>query len=226
MTPFYADDSAKLYCGDAFEIIASQIDAPADHVITDPPYDARTHNGARTASADNKLVDFEPINESRLRALLQLSICQRWVVMFSPFAYCVSLVDDPPGGFRGVRCGCWVKPNAAPQFTGDRPGQGWEAIAILHAEGAGRMRWNNGGHHAVWIHNIEQGNHPTGKPVSLMRQLICAFTDPGDLILDPFCGAGSTLRAAKDTGRRAVGIEIDETYCRIAADRLRQEVLF
>lgn len=67
--------------------------------------------------------------------------------------------------------------------------------------------------------------HPCAKPVALMRDLIEIATEPGDLIVDPFMGGGSTLRAAKDLGRRAVGIEVSEEYCRAAVERLRQSVL-
>ena len=66
--------------------------------------------------------------------------------------------------------------------------------------------------------------HPSQKPVRLMMRL--AEMSKGSTILDPFTGSGTTLRAAKDLGRKAIGIEIEEKYCRIAAERLRQEVLF
>jgi site-specific DNA-methyltransferase (adenine-specific) len=83
-----------------------------------------------------------------------------------------------------------------------------------------------GGHHAVWHHNIEQGEHPTQKPLGLVREWIHLFSDPGETILDPFMGNGTTLRAAKDMGRKAIGIELDERWAEASANRLRQEVLF
>ena len=64
------------------------------------------------------------------------------------------------------------------------------------------------------------------KPVDIVSRLIEASTDSDETILDPFAGSGTTLRAAKDLGRKAIGIEIEEKYCKIAAERLRQEVLF
>ena len=67
--------------------------------------------------------------------------------------------------------------------------------------------------------------HPNEKPVDLMRRLVEAEADVGELVLDPFMGSGSTLRAAKDLGRRAIGIELEERHCETAAQRLSQQVL-
>jgi len=76
----------------------------------------------------------------------------------------------------------------------------------------------------VRFKNSQDGRHPTQKPIRLFAYLLKTFTNPADVILDPFMGSGTTLRAAKDLGLRSIGIEIEEKYCEIAAERLRQEV--
>lgn len=69
------------------------------------------------------------------------------------------------------------------------------------------------------------GDHPWPKPLGLIKRLVTHWSNPGDLVLDPHMGSGTTLRAAKDLGRRAIGIEIEERYCDIAVNRLAQGVL-
>lgn len=209
-----------LYCGDNREVIREFADASVDHVITDPPYADETHNGART-SINEPLIDFASISIEDLRNTLGECgrLTKRWVVGTMDWHHVAKLEDDPPSGLRFVRFGIWVKPNGAPQFTGDRPAHGWEAVGILHREG-GKMRWNHGGHSAVWTVNKVNSDHPTGKPVDLMRMFVQQFTDPGDTILDPFSGSGTTGVAALRMGRKFVGVELNPDYCEIAARRL------
>jgi len=66
--------------------------------------------------------------------------------------------------------------------------------------------------------------HPTVKPVDLLKQMVLWSSNKGETILDPFMGSGTTLRAAKDLNRKAIGIELEEKYCEIAARRMSQEV--
>ena len=93
------------------------------------------------------------------------------------------------------------------------------------------IAWMKGGHGVYCFRDLTmtaeaKGRlHPSQKPISLMKWCIGKAGGKG-LILDPFMGSGTTLRAAKDLGRKAIGIEIEEKYCEIAAKRLAQEVLF
>lgn len=73
--------------------------------------------------------------------------------------------------------------------------------------------------------NTETQKHPNEKPLDLMRHLIEKTTDKGDLVVDPFCGSGSTCVAAKQIGRDYIGFEIEDHYCQIAKDRLSQKIL-
>lgn len=95
------------------------------------------------------------------------------------------------------------------------------------------QRYGHKGKHpgTVWIasrifHNHPQNvGHETQKPLELIEKMIRISSNPGDVVIDPTFGSGTTLRAAKNLGRRAIGIELDERYCEIAARRLSQEVM-
>jgi DNA modification methylase len=93
----------------------------------------------------------------------------------------------------------------------------WEPICLYGFEGKGARQ-------DIFVSNPQSPNgHPTPKPLNLMRELIQIMSD--GTILDPFMGSGTTLRAAKDLGRKAIGIEIEERYCEIAANRMAQAVM-
>lgn len=223
LSPFYEDDMTIIYCGDNREIMP-HLDL-VDHVITDPPYGEKTHAGARGGgNGELVLVNFASITDDEFLVFVgrAVQLARRWVVMTCEWRHAARLEMS---SLPLVRLGVWLKPNGAPQFTGDRPGTGWEAVAILHREG--KKRWNGGGHHAVWTFNKEpDAQNPTAKPLPLLLKWIAQFTDPGEMILDPYMGSGTTLVAAKTMGRRAIGIEINEAQCKIAVERLMQRSLF
>ena len=101
--------------------------------------------------------------------------------------------------------------------------------SMVKITGSGKILAEIGVRHNVWrINNRARENnagHPAPFPTTLASDHITSWTDPGAIILDPFMGSGTTLRAAKDLGRKAIGIELEEKYCEIAVKRLRQEVL-
>lgn len=193
-------------------------DASVDCVITDPPYSEATHKGARSKKdISAPMINFTHFTNEQFMTLCAESVrlAKRWVIMTCDFRHVVlAEQSDLPV----IRVGIWVKGHAAPQFTGDRPGTGWEAVLLLHREG--RKRWNGGGHHAVWHHDIAKGEHPTQKPLPLLREWIALFTDPGELILDPLMGSGGTGVAALQTQRRFIGIERDSKWFDLATKRI------
>jgi site-specific DNA-methyltransferase (adenine-specific) len=103
---------------------------------------------------------------------------------------------------------------------------GYESIICAWA-GAGRSTWNAGGKRGIYTHHVRDGSahmHPTQKPVPLLKALLQDFTQPGDVVLDPFMGSGTTGIACVELGRRFIGIEQDPTYFALACDRIRQAV--
>jgi len=166
------------------------------------------------------LITFDSLPDDKFIPLCAqlVELTKRWVVMSCEWRHAAQL----EGHELLVRLGVWVKPNPTPQFTGDRPGTGWEAIAMLHRKG--KKRWNGGGHAAVWNFNKVSGDHPTGKPLPLLQKWVQQFSEPGEVILDPFMGSGTTGVAAIQLGRKFIGIEKDPKYFDIACKRIEQAV--
>ena len=220
-------EPVKVIEGDCLPVMRTLPDGAVDHVITDPPYAEKTHAGARGARPGVGLttvpiVTFDSIGDEAFLGLCRESVrvARRWVLMTCDWRH-AAVAENSDCGVSVVRVGVWVKPDAAPQFTGDRPGTGWEAILMLHRKG--RKRWNGGGHHAVWTCGVQRENqHPTQKPTKLVREWVRLFTDPGDLILDPFAGSGTTGVAAIAEGRRAILIEKDPAHAATCRRRVAE----
>jgi site-specific DNA-methyltransferase (adenine-specific) len=232
-------EGVTLYLGDCREVLPT-LDA-IKHVITDPPYEDELHaavgkinrlrnDGRRTV--DN--LNFDGINATRdevATALVKAS--NGWLIIFT-LAEGVRAWRDPmqAAAAKWDTTLAWVKPDASPRFNGQGAARGFEC-AVTAWCGTGYRKWNGGGKRGVYTHCVNfqrQGEHPTEKPLPLMSDLVSDYTQPGELICDPFLGSGATGVAAVRAGRCFVGIEKDEKWfdlaCRRISDALSRPDLF
>lgn len=176
-----------------------------------------------------------------------LNVAKRWVLCFCALEsfgeYRQAASGDRKAGGKYVRSWVWRKGNAAPQLSGDRPANSCEGISVMHDNTAGRMQWNGGGSHAYWdaaptpgaafpdegfIDNAvfatrDRGTkvHPAQKPMALCRHLVMKFSNPGETILDPFCGGGNMVMAALELGRKVIACDIEEQWALETARRVQ-----
>lgn len=209
--PYYEDTKAGIiiYNGDCREILPHL--PKVDLVLTDPPYGIGESN--EKALSRGKLArprDYGAFDWDKQKVAPELfSIVKRsgkWACIWGGNYYQV----DPTS--------CWLvwdKRNGTNDFADCE-------LAWTNWPKAVRMKshlWNG-----MIRKDSEVRFHPTQKPVDVIKWAIDLAPEAKD-ILDPFMGSGTTLRAAKDLGRKAIGIEIEEKYCEIAVKRLAQEVL-
>lgn len=220
--PYYDRDGITIYHGDAMDVLPD-IKLGGAVVVTDPPFFLPAHISTSRRTWPRTLGNLA-VMESYFRAVFD----------------CVAGAIGPDGGFYS--------------FCDSTSYAVFFSVAYPLFDRTQSIVWNktNGGLGNGWRHQHEfilhgafdktayaegfrvdvidcpvipsaERAHPSEKPVDVVRQLIAAH--PAALIVDPFMGSGTTLRAAKDLGRRVIGIEIEERYCEIAVKRLAQEVL-
>ena len=228
MTPFYAEDGITLYCGDCRDVDLP--DASVDLVLTDPPYGQQiTHLRGVSAQTVNIRADGARQGMRVVRQALKHS-----EPSWSPDAHLLVFChwESWPDFYDSIAPLAAIK-NALIWWK-NRGGMGdcemeyARDYEVLLYGTRGRRKMLGKRPTAVIVGHPPVGTdrvHPTEKPVSLLRALIERHCPPDGLVFDPFVGSGSTLVAAKLSGRRAVGVEIEERYCVIARDRLRQGVL-
>lgn len=215
--------------------LPSLADGSVDVIITDPPYSEYVHTRSRGSSPGSvakrargiikqkRNFDFDYLTPDVLHfaAYHFGRLAKRWVLVFcavedsQSWALALRLA-----GLEYVRTLAWIKEGGTPQFTGDRPAAGFEAIVLAHPPG--RKTWNGGGRAGVYHCPIAHGKreHTAQKPLHLIEMLVRDFTGHGELILDPFAGAATTGVAAKVNGRRFIGMEKDPHWFRVGARRL------
>jgi site-specific DNA-methyltransferase (adenine-specific) len=222
VTPYYQDSLVTIYHGDARDVLPT---VTADVLVTDPPYGVNlgSHGAANETRRHNALAkrgygvyedtpeNFDAVVVPIIRAALAMTVrgavfCAGHMVWRLPPASAVGGVYLPAAtgrtkwGYNSLSI-CLLYGTAPDLHKGAKP------IAIRSTSDGDRKR------------------HPCAKPTEWMRWLVALATRPGEMVLDPFMGSGSTLVASKSLGRRAIGIEIEERYCEEAAECCSQEVL-
>lgn len=246
MIPYYDQDGITIYHGECREVLRS-IDVSYDIVLTDPPYssgglmrsdrDMKTTAKYRNSGTVKQDPDFSGDNRDQHSFIWWASF---WLAecgqRLSPGGAIVTFID-----WRNLHCMIdavqvagfvyrgiigWDKTEAV------RPMKGWFSSQMEFAITATRGPvQRGGGADGICQHGVirrptagAKKRHLTEKPVELLQDILQTRND-WNVVLDPFMGSGTTLMAAKLLGRRAIGIEIEEKYCEVAADRLRQGVL-
>lgn len=223
-----AGDRARLWHGantDLYPLIEGNV----AHVIVDPPYGRFTHTQQRNTRDTDGTVTVAPIPFAALTIPdrdAMLAFCKArvdgWAVVFCEAEQTGMWRDQfDAAGCKDRPPAIWVKPDAQPNFSGSGPGVGCELISLAWC-GEGKSKWNGGGKTGVYtfVKRHTGSGHPTEKPLPLMKALITDFTQPGDLIFDPFMGSGSTGVAALELGRRFIGAEMNDDYFAIACRRI------
>lgn len=211
-TPYYSDDLVTLFLGDCREITSW---LEADVLVTDPPYgigwSIGTNKAAKSKAHDGILNDVDTTCRDEVLAMWgsrPAMLFGAWSAPFPPARQTLVWRKPVDAGVVGSTTG-WRRDTELIFLVGDWPILTSKWSSVIETNG-GKARYLNG--------------HPHAKPDHLMQTLI--ERTPAGVIADPFAGSGSTLVAAKQVGRRAIGIELDEKYCEMAARRLAQDTLF
>ena len=206
----------RIICGDCWDVMKDFPDNSVDLVLTDPPYGvklgSRKNNNYEKYSYD-QISDTPEYIAEKIVPSIQLAISKWSRVVVTPgtrnmYLYPkpveVGAIFNPAGAYCG-RCG----------FTCYQPILYYGKDPLLSA---GRGCYPNS--FAPKDNFVEKYGHPCAKPLAWMKWFVQRCSLAGDLILDPFCGSGTTCVAAKMLGRRYIGIDISEKYCEIARKRI------
>lgn len=238
MTPYYDDGAVTLWHGDCREILPSL--NPVDLVLTDPPYAVSTAKSFDRSHMGKGVRNLNFFDGDRDWATMTAAVVDRVLLAAAKtaamYVWCGHrqfgrIVDALEAAGWLTKPLAWSKacPIPAP------PGVGYDsALELCVYAFRGGRKWvpptGTKNPNVIIADGYRHGqpgkwDHPTQKPIPTVQIPMLNSTEPGDVVLDPFAGSGTTLRVAKDNGRRAIGIEIEERYCELIARRLAQDVL-
>lgn len=219
MTPYYDHAGIVIWHGDCREILPTL--PKVDLVLTDPPYEL-TASGGGMGAQRKYLADIDGHIDSGFELEI-LKGFPSWVCFCSKEQMPKLIAAAIDWGRRWMLV-TWNKPNPTPLVNANYLP---DTEYIVHAFASSKDLYGGYEDRSRFIvHPAEQNlfNHPSVKPLRVICRMMRTASAEGQTILDPFMGSGTTLVAAKQLNRRAIGIEIEEKYCEIAARRLEQEV--
>lgn len=213
----------QIICGDCLEVMKDWPDGCVDLVLTDPPYGVDYDGGSMNESKREKLANDADAGIYSKFLPLMFRLMKNGASGYVFYATSCShevypAISETFGIYQQL---VWFKTNAT--FGSPFARYHFDYEPFIYVRKGAPSKWNGGTtERAVWHLSREPANihHPTQKPTRLMLRAIQNSSDVGDLILDPFCGSGTTCVAAKMLGRRYIGIDISEEYCQIARQRL------
>lgn len=209
MKPYYEHGGITIYCRDCREILPCL--GPVDLVLTDPPYGIShpTDYKSRGRGGIAQCKDYPPVFDDDKP--FDPSPWLRWPCILFGANYYADRLPPASGWITWDK----IRPDDLDQATAELA---WSNC--IKGCRVFRYLWNG-----CMRASDETLYHPTQKPIALMQWILGLRWTPPGTILDPFLGSGTTLVAAKRLGRRGVGIEIEEKYCEIAAQRIEAERL-
>ena len=247
LEPYYRNDAVTIYHGEAISILDELPEASCDVLLTDPPYSSGgKFRGDRTGDPSTKYSASWVNNSMRYGTFPGDNRDQwswiKWVTAWSFLAFRAV----KPGG-HAFQFTDWRQLPATTD-TAQFGGWTWRGLLVWDRKTTRPILgqfynttefivWSTHGPHVrtttdtpssiIRVGNVQSADkaHPTQKPVEVIHHLLRVISGEGLTVLDPFMGSGSTLVAARNLGHRAIGIEIDERYCEVAAKRLAQGVL-
>lgn len=239
--PFYEDDHVRLYCGDSISLLPSILDAletPLGAVVMDPSYSSGTRKEAAKSGdrQKNRMLRGDrfaskPIANDQMTTVGFVWLMRETMLQIAPHliegGHVASFIDwrNWPN-LLGALESCNLRVNNMVVWDKLSMGLGNgfrnRHELIIHASN-GPCRPASRSIPNVLRHPRDTTtDHPSPKPVSLMADVLSVTLHPGDVVIDPFAGAGATLVAAKAMGHKAIGIDLDESHCETAAARLAE----
>lgn len=227
-------DGCCLLLGDCREILPKFSGVDAQSLITDPPYGIVNSFGSNEGRG-TRVLEWawdkpEGIREG-IREGIKCLYSTASAFVFTGFDTAeIGREELRSAGFT-VKPAAWVKECPPPSGHGNWWASAFELAMYAYRKSPSFLDDDPKRSNVFVCDSYRYGqpgkvDHPTQKPLELMKRIVRSLVPETALCVDPFAGSGTTLVAAKLLGRRAIGIEIEEKYCRIAAQRLRQSVLF